>query len=151
MADMAVRLGGDEFLVLLPECNMEQLELVIGRLGVSEVDWQGQKIPVTFSAGWKQYQPGERPDEMLARADEILYTRKRAIKKVQATPNDHDKAALEPDLHHEAKQLPLHALVDLTCPHCHKMNAFAVIHDADASCERHRFFLIVCDDDERDA
>ena len=144
-SDMAVRLGGDEFLVLLPECTMEQLEIVVARLGVLEVDWQGQKIPVTFSAGWKQYQPGERPDEMLARADEILYTRKRAIKKVQSTSNKNDKTALAPDLHRashpslhpvlndDAKQLPLHALVDLTCPHCRKINAFAVLHEAKPS------------------
>lgn len=130
-SDLAVRLGGDEFLVVLPECTVEQLELVVERLGVLEVDWQGQKIPVTFSAGWKQYQPGEHPDEMLARADEILYTRKRASKKVQATSND--KAASEPELHVEAKQLPLHVLVDLTCPHCQKKNAFAVTQDAGTS------------------
>src|SRR5690349_7321916 len=92
-SDLAVRLGGDEFLVLLPECTVEQLELVVGRLGVLEVDWNGEKIPVTFSAGWKQYQAGESPEEMLARADEILYTRKRASKKFQATSNDNDKAA----------------------------------------------------------
>jgi len=132
-SDLAVRLGGDEFLVLLPECTVEQLELVVGRLGVLEVDWNGEKIPVTFSAGWKQYQLGERPDEMLARADEILYTRKRASKKVQATPNDADKIALGEDLHVEAKQLPLHVLVDLTCPHCQKKNAFAVVQDAGPS------------------
>ena len=134
-SDLAVRLGGDEFLVLLPECTVEQLELVVGRLGVLEVDWQGQKIPVTFSAGWKQYQAGESPEEMLARADEILYTRKRAGKKVQATSNANskDKSALGQDLHAEAKQLPLHVLVDLTCPHCQKKNAFAVIQDAGPS------------------
>jgi diguanylate cyclase (GGDEF)-like protein len=134
-SDLAVRLGGDEFLVLLPECAVEQLELVVGRLGVLEVDWQGQNIPVTFSAGWKQYQPGERPEEMLARADEILYTRKRAGKRVQATSNVKikDKVTLGQDLHAEAKQLPLHVLVDLTCPHCQKKNAFAVIQDAGPS------------------
>src|SRR6266568_4753833 len=134
-SDLAVRLGGDEFLVLLPECAVEQLELVVGRLGVLEVDWQGQKIPVTFSAGWKQYQPGERPEEMLARADEILYTRKRAGKRVQATSNVKikDKVTLGQDLHAEAKQLPLHVLMDLTCPHCQKKNAFAVIQDAGPS------------------
>ena len=140
-SDLAVRLGGDEFLVLLPECTVEQLELVVGRLGVVEVDWQGQKIPVTFSAGWKQYQPGERPDEMLARADEILYTRKRASKKVQATSKGNGKAAPEPDLHVKAKQLPLHVLVDLTCPHCQKKNAFAVIQDAGPSQALHEEVL----------
>jgi len=143
-SDLAVRLGGDEFLVLLPECTVEQLELVVGRLGVLEVDWQGQKIPVTFSAGWNQYQPGERPEEMLARADEILYTRKRASKNVQATSNasnKKDKVTLEQDLHAEAKQLPLHVLVDLTCPHCQKKNAFAVIQDAGPSQALHEKVL----------
>src|SRR5437762_4815271 len=106
------------------------------------VAWQGQQIPVTFSAGWKQYQPGERPDEMLARADEILYTRKRASKKVKATSNDNDKTALDPDLHLEAKQLPLHVLVDLTCPHCRRTNAFAVIQDAGPS--RTRLEAVLC-------
>ena len=140
-SDLAVRLGGDEFLVVLPECTVEQLELVVGRLGVLEVNWQGQKIPVTFSAGWKQYQPGERPDEMLARADEILYTRKRASKKVQATSNHNDKSAPRPEVGVEAKQLPLHVLVDLTCPHCQKKNAFAVIQDAGPSQALHEKVL----------
>jgi diguanylate cyclase (GGDEF)-like protein len=79
-SDLAVRLGGDEFLVLLPECTLEQLQLVLGRLGSLEVDWQGLKLPVTFSAGWKQYQMGDRPEELLARADQALYASKRAGK-----------------------------------------------------------------------
>lgn len=126
-SDLAVRLGGDEFLVLLPECTVEQLQLVLGRLGVLEVDWQGEKIPVTFSAGWKQYELGERPEEMLARADEILYTRKRASKKVQA-PSQAEVASL-PSLQVEVKQVPLQVLLDLTCPHCQKKNSFAVIQE----------------------
>jgi diguanylate cyclase (GGDEF)-like protein len=79
-SDLAVRLGGDEFLVVLPECTLEQLKLVLQRLSSFELDWQGQKIPVTFSAGWKDYEMGDRPEEMLARADEALYTNKRATK-----------------------------------------------------------------------
>jgi two-component system cell cycle response regulator len=79
-ADLAVRLGGDEFLVVLPECTLEQLKLVLQRLSSFELDWQGHKIPVTFSAGWKDYEMGDRPEEMLARADEALYTSKRATK-----------------------------------------------------------------------
>src|SRR6267142_1917402 len=83
-SDLAVRLGGDEFLVLLPECTLEQLQLVLGRLGSLEVDWQGLKLPITFSAGWRQYQLGDRPEELLARADQALYTSKRASKKAPA-------------------------------------------------------------------
>jgi diguanylate cyclase (GGDEF)-like protein len=79
-SDLAVRLGGDEFLVVLPECTLEQLKLVLERLSSFELDWQGQKIPVTFSAGWKDYEKGDRPEEMLAGADQALYTNKRATK-----------------------------------------------------------------------
>jgi diguanylate cyclase (GGDEF)-like protein len=85
-SDLAVRLGGDEFLVVLPECTLDQLKLVLERLSSFELDLQGQKIPVSFSAGWKDYEMGERPEEMLARADEALYTRKRANKKPASAP-----------------------------------------------------------------
>src|SRR2546422_1054692 len=83
-SDLAVRLGGDEFLVLLPECTLEQLQLVLRRLGSLVVDWQGLKLPITFSAGWRQYQLGDRPEELLARADQALYASKRASKKAPA-------------------------------------------------------------------
>jgi diguanylate cyclase (GGDEF)-like protein len=90
-SDLAVRLGGDEFLVVLPECTLEQLKLVLERLRSFELDWQGQKIPVTFSAGWKDYEMGDRPEEMLAQADQALYTSKRASKK----PIDAEKPAVK--------------------------------------------------------
>jgi diguanylate cyclase (GGDEF)-like protein len=85
-SDLAVRLGGDEFLVVLPECTLDQLKLVLDRLSSFELDWQGQKIPVTFSAGWKDYEMGDRPEEMLASADQALYTSKRATKKPLPVP-----------------------------------------------------------------
>src|SRR5216684_247073 len=123
--DLAVRLGGDEFLVLLPECTSQQLQLVLGRLGSLEVDWHGQEIPITFSAGWKQYEMGERPEEMLARADELLYARKRADKKMQPLAVGHRQAPEQP-AQAETETAPLHVLVDLTCPHCRKKNSVAL-------------------------
>ena len=123
--DLAVRLGGDEFLVLLPECTSQQLQLVLGRLGSLQVDWHGQEIPITFSAGWKQYEMGERPKEMLARADELLYTRKRADKRIQRSAYGHHHAPGQPG-QPEAESAPLHVLVDLTCPRCHKKNSVAL-------------------------
>jgi len=59
---------------------------VLERLSSFELEWQGQKIPVTFSAGWKDYEMGDRPEEMLARADQALYTSKRATKKPLPAP-----------------------------------------------------------------
>jgi diguanylate cyclase (GGDEF)-like protein len=131
-SDLAVRLGGDEFLVLLPECTWEQLQLVLVRLGSLEVNWQGQKIPVTFSAGWKQYEMGERPEELLARADEALYARKRASRPTHSPPKD-KQAAPENASQTGTKPTPLHIMVDVTCPHCDKKNSFAVIQDPEPS------------------
>ena len=131
-ADLAVRFGGDEFLVLLPECTLQQLQLVLGRLGSMEVDWRGQKIPVTFSAGWKQYEMGDRPEEMLARADELLYARKRAGKKAQ-TLGDEPQEASEHGYQPETRTAPLNVLVDVTCPHCNKNNSVAVDAHSGAS------------------
>jgi diguanylate cyclase (GGDEF)-like protein len=123
--DLAVRLGGDEFLVLLPECTSHQLQLVLGRLGSLEVDWDGRRIPITFSAGWKQYEVGERPEQMLARADELLYASKRAGKKSPPLSDSRHPSLGQP-AQTEAGTAPLHVLVDLTCPQCHKKNSVAL-------------------------
>jgi len=78
--DLAVRMGGDEFLLILPECNLQQLQLVLTRLGSIELEWEGRKIPVKYSAGWKEYATGDQPDTMLSGADHALYANKRAGK-----------------------------------------------------------------------
>jgi diguanylate cyclase (GGDEF)-like protein len=82
--DLAVRMGGDEFLLILPECNREQLQLVLDRLGPLELAWEGRKFPIRYSAGWKEYASGDLPETMLAAADEALYANKRATKKLPA-------------------------------------------------------------------
>lgn len=76
-SDLTVRLAGDEFLVLLPECQLGHVQHVLTRLRPLEVDWQGRKITVTFSAGWTDYQPGESPGELIQRADHALYASKK--------------------------------------------------------------------------
>jgi diguanylate cyclase (GGDEF)-like protein len=82
--DLAVRMGGDEFLLILPECNLGQLQIVLNRLGAVEVSFEGRKIPVKYSAGWKEYVSGDQPDTMLAAADQALYANKRAAKEASA-------------------------------------------------------------------
>jgi diguanylate cyclase (GGDEF)-like protein len=79
--DLAVRLGGDEFLLILPECNHEQLQLVMKRLGPLELAWEGRRFPIKYSVGWKEYASGDQPEGMLAAADQALYANKRAAKK----------------------------------------------------------------------
>jgi diguanylate cyclase (GGDEF)-like protein len=79
-SDVAVRMGGDEFLAVLPECKPAEVHLVLARLKGKKTDFDGQTIDLEFSAGWTDYVSGEAPDEMLKRADAALYTNKRAAK-----------------------------------------------------------------------
>jgi diguanylate cyclase (GGDEF)-like protein len=79
-SDLAVRQGGDEFLLLLPECKPDEVRHVLSRLSGIRVDLGSQTIPLAFSAGWTNYLPGETPEELLQRADEAMYANKRAVK-----------------------------------------------------------------------
>lgn len=76
-SDLAIRLGGDEFLLLLPECKPEDVQLVLGRLSGIKMDVDGRSISLTFCAGWTNYIPGESPEALLKRADDALYMNKR--------------------------------------------------------------------------
>ncbi|MDE3109264.1 MAG: GGDEF domain-containing protein [Acidobacteriota bacterium] len=80
-SDLAVRLGGDEFLVLLPECRADEVHHVLSRLQGVEFEYDGNRIGCRFSRGWTDYKPGETSDEFIRRADEALYADKRAGKK----------------------------------------------------------------------
>jgi diguanylate cyclase (GGDEF)-like protein len=84
-SDLAVRLGGDEFMVLLPECKPEEVKYVLSRIAGLEVSYQNHKIPCRFSRGWTDYRPGETQQELLSRADSALYDDKRAGKSVAAS------------------------------------------------------------------
>lgn len=79
-SDLAVRLGGDEFMVILPECRAEEVRHVLGRLAGMEIVRANEKMPVTFACGWADYQPGESAEELLKRADDALYAHKRSAK-----------------------------------------------------------------------
>lgn len=83
-SDLAVRLGGDEFLVILPECLPERIPILLGRLGEFEVQWEGEKFAVSSAAGWAGYRNGETPSQLLERADKSLYANKRARQQAEA-------------------------------------------------------------------
>jgi diguanylate cyclase len=83
-SDLAVRLGGDEFLAILPECRSEEVRHVLGRLEGLEFDFNGHKIHLHFSRGWTDYKSGETSQEFLQRADMALYENKRAGKRLNA-------------------------------------------------------------------
>jgi diguanylate cyclase (GGDEF)-like protein len=74
--DLAVRLGGDEFMLLLAECDSLHLPAILGRLEPIEALFGGHRLPVSFSAGWAEYQEGDLPADVLHRADKALYENK---------------------------------------------------------------------------
>ena len=79
-SDVAIRLGGDEFLTVLPECRPEEVRHVLGRLTGIKVEISGQSLAISFSAGWTNFKPGESPEDLLKRADDALYVNKRATR-----------------------------------------------------------------------
>lgn len=71
-SDVPVRMGADEFLVLLPESSIERVPHLLARLSEMQADAGGTKIPITFAAGWTTYQPGEKPEQLLKRVEQEL-------------------------------------------------------------------------------
>jgi diguanylate cyclase (GGDEF)-like protein len=76
--DVPVRIGGDEFLVILPECPREKVDVILSRLTSIEIDIDSQKLPVRYSVGRAHYQVSDTIESLLARADAALYEQKNA-------------------------------------------------------------------------
>ncbi len=79
-SDVAVRLGGDEFMVVLLECKPDEVHLVLRRLAGKKIEFDDHSIDLQFAAGWTDYIPGESVETLLKRADAALYVNKRAGK-----------------------------------------------------------------------
>ena len=78
--DLVVRMGGDEFLVLLPECPPEQVPVLLERMRPCEVNFKGVRLLVEFSSGLATYDFVESAAQLMERADLALYADKRARK-----------------------------------------------------------------------
>jgi diguanylate cyclase (GGDEF)-like protein len=76
--DFGVRLGSDDFLLVLPECRLTDAKIVSDRLGTLAMKCSGQDIALTFSAGWIDYKPGEVPSDLFKRAGDVLLLYKKA-------------------------------------------------------------------------
>jgi diguanylate cyclase (GGDEF)-like protein len=76
-SDIVARYGGDEFLVLLPECELDGVDCVLKRLNRGLVATSEPPLLIQYSAGWTEYNNDESPREFLKRADEALYINKR--------------------------------------------------------------------------
>ncbi len=83
--DYGVRLGSDDFLLVLPECSLRDARIVSDRLGTLEMKCSGQDIALAYSVGWIDYKPGEVPSDLLKRAEDVLQAYKNACKDSSST------------------------------------------------------------------
>ena len=101
-SDLAARYGGDEFVLLLPQTDVEKAEVVAKRLGklVAEMmrDDERMKIPVTLSIGVASLfsNEAETSDELLMMADRALYHAKEHGRNRIVTHTEMQKESAEP-------------------------------------------------------
>ncbi|HDZ9156848.1 TPA: sensor domain-containing diguanylate cyclase [Vibrio cholerae] len=83
VSDLVARIGGDEFLVLIPRIHREQDVLkvsdnILKRISETPIVYDDKLIHVRVSIGYALYdQSFATPDEMFKLADERMYTAKR--------------------------------------------------------------------------
>ncbi len=79
-SDIAVRWGGEEFLLVLRGCDQHEAERIAEtlrqRIADAPIEADGQRIAVTLSVGVSEYDGAEPPDQTVDRADSALYEAK---------------------------------------------------------------------------
>ena len=79
--DIACRVGGDEFAVILPESGRDDAELLADRIALSIRSIRVEKIgPLKISAGVAEVRADDTATELFKRADQALYRAKKAGK-----------------------------------------------------------------------
>jgi diguanylate cyclase (GGDEF)-like protein len=80
--DMVGRYGGEEFVIILQNTNLEVARVIAERIrhhiASAPINVQGNEIPMTISEGLVIAQPVEDYRQLLERADQALYAAKKA-------------------------------------------------------------------------
>jgi diguanylate cyclase len=94
--DILTRLGGEEFVVLLPDTNIEEAVITMSRLqrGLTKEYFLGnnERILITFSAGVAVFKADDEQVSVLGRADQAMYLAKKMGKNRVMTESDLEKA-----------------------------------------------------------
>lgn len=82
--DIIGRLGGDEFLYILPYTNLDQAKILIEEINIylnnNILKYSNESVPVTLSVGITQANEDDDVDSIIKRADFGMYQSKRAGK-----------------------------------------------------------------------
>lgn len=76
--DIIGRYGGEEFLIILPETNLQGAYIIAERLreGVSQINFSKENLRVNISSGIAEF-ANETPNDLIKRADTLLYNAKK--------------------------------------------------------------------------
>lgn len=75
-SDLPIRMGGDEFLIVLPDCTPEQLQGPLQRIYGCGLEYDGQRIDIRFSVGVAKHEKGDSVATLLEKADATMYAMK---------------------------------------------------------------------------
>jgi diguanylate cyclase (GGDEF)-like protein len=85
-SDFVVRLAPDDFVLVLPKCNLGEVSRVLDRIGTVEVPAVGKRLSLTYTTGWVDYQPGDLPSDLLKRATDLLHLYNSAAERPYSFP-----------------------------------------------------------------
>lgn len=94
--DIVARFGGEEFVLLLPDTEMNDSVAIVTRLQRELTKrfflHNNERLLVTFSAGISSYKAGEQQETVLHRADRAMYLAKSTGKNRVLTEDDLERA-----------------------------------------------------------
>jgi len=79
-SDAVIRYGGDEFLIILADAPLKDVEVVMGRISRFVQDWNQsghlKDFQLALSVGASQWAAGRTPEEIMNEADRRMYSAK---------------------------------------------------------------------------
>lgn len=78
--DFVARFGGEEFVLLMPETNLDNAMVATEHLRkaveATEFHFRGSRVPITISCGVSEFGQGDSSEQVFERADKALYQAK---------------------------------------------------------------------------